>query len=645
MSIFRLGRALTGWLAAAFVGAFLLSCGGGEPEPIGKARIALSSQAVPPETGIWWNPAESGRGYVIERQGNLVLLGSYMYERSGVPVWYLSVLALQSDGSYAGALTRYSGGQTLDGAYRAPTGSAQLATVTLRAQTVRAATLVIQPSDGSSAITTPIERFSFATPALATSTAEFENGFWWNDTESGRGFFVEVQGSQAVLSSYMYDSSGQPVWYLTTGTITNTPGTPPIQSFGGALNRYSGGQTLTGGYQPPTLAGTEGNVTFQATGATTATLTLPSGNIVPLKRFRPPDPVGPGELKSTTMLNTIAASDIVQALGSPDTPIHGIAPVYSVTSYRLEYLTSDAQGQPVRASGLVSVPVKAADSISAVLGYQHATIFYNAEAPSNHAVPSETAIILASLGYIVEAPDFVGYGASVGTPHPYLLAAPSAAATVDFMTAADTWRRQARVNDNGQLYMTGYSEGAYVTMAAHRAMQAANAADLAPLRVAVTGAGPYNVQVTLDALLDRVRQEQPLLGLLIDPGFLRYLGPSIRNQVRNELLKRLVPADTDVVFDTLVIDKYLADDVQAISRLSNVHDWKPERPVRLFHGRDDQTVPYASSLSTLQTMQMNGAGDLVSLTDCPAVPADHSTCVPYFIDFMLTQLALFGPDL
>ena len=643
------GRALRWWVAVAFVSASLLGCGGGgDPQPIGQAKaLALATTGVPPETGVWWNPAESGRGYVIERQGNLVLMGSYMYESSGASVWYLSALTLQYNGSYAGALNRYSGGQTLDSAYRPPAGSTQVATVTLTAQTARAGTLVIQPSDGSPAITTPIERFSFSAVAFAPSTAAFESGLWWNDAESGRGFFVEVQGSQAVLGSYMYDASGQPVWYLSTGFITNTGGgaAPATQTFGGALNRYGGGQTLTGPYQAPFLAGSAGNITFTATSATTANLALPNGTVVPLRRFQPADPVGPGELKSATLLNTIPVTDIVQASGTADVRIQNVNPVYAVNSYRLEYLTSDAQGQPVLASGLVSVPVKAQGAASPVLSYQHGTMFQNAEAPSNHAVPSEIAVILASLGYIVVAPDFVGYGASAGTPHPYLLAAPSAAVTVDFLTAAGTWRRKAGVSDNAQLFMTGYSEGAYVTMAAHRAMQAGSNGNLAPLRVVVTGAGPYNVQVTFDALLARVRQQVPLLGALIDPGFLRFLGSGIRAQVRNELLKLLLPADTDVVFDVRAIDYYLADDVQAIAQLSNVYDWKPNLPVRLFHGRDDQTVPYASSLSTLQAMQKNGAGDLVSLIDCPVSPADHIACVPSFLSFTLDQLAQVARDL
>jgi len=360
---------------------------------------------------------------------------------------------------------------------------------------------------------------------------------------------------------------------------------------------------------------------------------------------RPADPEGAGQLQAATLLGTVAAADIAAALTSEESLAQDVVPRYAVTSYRLEYLTTDADGKAVRASGLVSVPQKAPGAKSPVLSYQHGTLFRDAEAPSNNAVASEVAVVLASLGYIVLAPDYVGFGASKGTPHPYLLAAPSAAATVDFLTAARTWRGQANVADNGQLFLTGYSEGGYVTMAAHRALQTSGSSHLQQLRMVVPGAGPYNVQATMDSLVDLVRDEQPVIGALINPGFLRYLGGSVQREVRRLLLRALMPGDADVVYDARFIDRFLDDDVPYIAEFSSVHDWKPNLPVRLYHGQDDRTVPYASSASTRQAMQQRGAGDLVSLTDCRAQPAGHMQCVPPFITFMLGQLAPVAQDL
>ena len=360
---------------------------------------------------------------------------------------------------------------------------------------------------------------------------------------------------------------------------------------------------------------------------------------------RPADPEGAGQLQAATLLGTVAAADIAAALTGEESLAQDVVPRYAVTSYRLEYLTTDADGKEVRASGLVSVPQKAPGAKSPVLSYQHGTLFRDAEAPSNNAVASEVAVVLASLGYIVLAPDYVGFGASKGTPHPYLLAAPSAAATVDFLTAARTWRGQANVADNGQLFLTGYSEGGYVTMAAHRALQTSGSSHLQQLRMVVPGAGPYNVQATMDSRVDLVRDEQPVIGALINPGFLRYLGGSVQREVRRLLLRALMPGDADVVYDARFIDRFLDDDVPYIAEFSSVHDWKPNLPVRLYHGQDDRPVPYASSASTLQAMQQRGAGDLVSLTDCRAQPAGHMQCVPPFITFMLGQLAPVAQDL
>ena len=382
-----------------------------------------------------------------------------------------------------------------------------------------------------------------------------------------------------------------------------------------------------------------------AAGGTSASATelAAAGTVERMCKWRPGTlPAGtlcPSTLLQSQFLNTLSAADIQSALATKGSYVEGVTPRYAVTSYKLEYMTTDADGRAVRASGLVSVPQKPQAEASPVLSYQHGTIFHDADAPSNNAVGSEVAVVLASLGYIVLAPDYVGFGASKGTPHPYLLSGPTAAATVDFLTAARSWRTQAGVADNGQLFLTGYSEGGYATMATHRALQAAGSPHLQQLRMVVPGAGPYDVQATMDGLLDVVKEENAVLGALINPGFLRYLGGKTQREVRRLLLRALIPDDADVVYDTRFIDRFLADDVAAIAADSSVHDWKPDLPVRLYHGRDDRTVPYASSTSTLAAMQKRGAGESVGLTDCRAIPAGHMQCVKPFVSFMLEQLA------
>ena len=348
-----------------------------------------------------------------------------------------------------------------------------------------------------------------------------------------------------------------------------------------------------------------------------------------------------------TVLGRITAADIalaITAAAASGERVPVVNPAYEVANHRLTYLTLDGRGRTVTASGLVSVPVKTAGARSPVISYQHGTTFKDAEAPSNHAVASEPPVVMASLGYIVVAPDYVGYGASKGMEHPYLLSAPSASAVLDLLTAAKSWRRSNGIADNGQLFLAGYSEGGYVTVAAHRAMQTGNSVHLATLVTAVPGAGPYHLGVTMDELLRRVKDEHPVLGALISPGFLKNLGSTVRNEVRRLLLRLIIPDGADITLQTTFLDTYMADDDDAMERQSNVHDWKPDAPVSLYHGRDDQTVPYASATRTLQAMQARAAPQ-VSLTDCTATPADHLPCVVPYWTFMLAQLSGWARDL
>jgi hypothetical protein len=353
---------------------------------------------------------------------------------------------------------------------------------------------------------------------------------------------------------------------------------------------------------------------------------------------------GPGELKQATLVSTLPAADIAAAVNSPDNKLPPATPLYAVTSYRLTYVTKDGQGRDTVASGLVSVPAKAAGAPSPVISYQHGSIFRDAQAPSNNVVASEPPLVMASLGYIVVAADYVGFGASRGAPHPYLLSAPTASAVVDLLTAARTWRRRNNVTDNGQLFLLGYSEGGYATMAAHRALQAGNSSHLAQLAGSFPGAGPYHLGVTLDALLERIRDENPLIGGLLSPGLLRYLGSDLRDEVRRLIMRLLIPDDADVSYQSTFLDNYLADDTVAIERDSNVHDWAPSRPVSMYHGRDDETVAYAASDHTLQTMQTRGA-NTVTLTDCTATPSGHLDCVRPYFTFIQGQLAALARDL
>ncbi len=349
------------------------------------------------------------------------------------------------------------------------------------------------------------------------------------------------------------------------------------------------------------------------------------------------NPPGPGHLEVAVFLKTLSAGDIAAAL--PAGTSSTITPLYSVDTYKITYTTTDSSGHSVTASGLAAIPRKATSLASPVLSYQHATVKTDAEAPTNHATPDEPAVLFASLGYLVSAADYVGYGATRGLPHPYLLAAPTAASVADFITASVRWRKTRTIADNGQLFFTGYSEGAYATTAALRSLTQNNSA-ASPLPVTTyVGSGPYDVALTLNTLLATVRQQNPVLGALISPGFLKNLGANDRANVRKLLLLAALGPQSDISFDSTFLDNFLNDDVAAIVSQSNVVDWTPQSPIVFFAGKDDTTVPYANTDSIFQAMTNRGAASLIARVDCPAIPSEHLPCVP---PFLMSDIARLG---
>jgi hypothetical protein len=237
-------------------------------------------QPQAPQTGWWWNKNEGGRGFSIETQGNNLFMAGYLFDESGRATWTLSGGATTLDGSlYNNTLLNFAGGQSLTGSYRTPTGPTAGGAITLAFTDARNGTLIWP---GGSI---PIERFDSVLPPLPAGTAPAtfapENGWWWNASESGRGYFLEIKNNFAFIAGYMYDDNGNPLWYLTSGNLS-TP-----QLYQSNWTQFANGQTLTGPFKPATqINANVGAIGIQFQSTTSATLTLPDSRTIPLTRFR-----------------------------------------------------------------------------------------------------------------------------------------------------------------------------------------------------------------------------------------------------------------------------------------------------------------------------------------------------------------------
>jgi Secretory lipase len=182
-----------------------------------------------------------------------------------------------------------------------------------------------------------------------------------------------------------------------------------------------------------------------------------------------------------------------------------------VDFHKIEYWTVDALNKPIAVSGTMMVPIGNESVCTAarpIVLYGHGTSFdkdYDLSDidDTNNAAFTESlliAAVFAARGYVVVAPHYVGYDKSRNESHPYLIAEQSAKDMIDALAAsrkAFGKIQASTISDDGKLFVSGYSQGAHVAVATHRAMQAAGQTVTASAPMS----GPYAVAAFLDSVV------------------------------------------------------------------------------------------------------------------------------------------------
>jgi hypothetical protein len=177
-----------------------------------------------------------------------------------------------------------------------------------------------------------------------------------------------------------------------------------------------------------------------------------------------------------------------------------------VAVYHIQYATVGGAGEPTTASAAVMVPVgfeSRCRGSRPVLLYAHGTstdkAFNIADLKGQQHPEGFFMAAFAAQGYVVIAPNFAGYDTSTLPYHPYLVADQQSKDMIDALSAARSALPLAAApftRAGARLFVTGYSQGGYVAMATHRALQAAG--------VAVTASAPMSGPYALTAFADAV---------------------------------------------------------------------------------------------------------------------------------------------
>jgi hypothetical protein len=259
-----------------------------------------------------------------------------------------------------------------------------------------------------------------------------------------------------------------------------------------------------------------------------------------------------GQLLSSPapLTGTYSTADLLGLLGANDVGkvllTLAYSPTCAVNVYQLKYETVGGRGEAATASGALMIPTgsdPACQGALPIVEYAHGT---NADKTFNLAALSASnteglllAAVFAARGYIVVAPNYAGYDSSDLGYHPYLNGDQQSKDMIDALSAGRSALAGTGTGatDNHRLFLTGYSQGGFVAMATHKAMQAAG--------MTVTGAAPMSGPYALAAFGDAI-----FMGQVNSSGSLNFalLASSYQNSYQNLYT---TPAD---VFETQYAD-------------------------------------------------------------------------------------------
>jgi len=168
----------------------------------------------------------------------------------------------------------------------------------------------------------------------------------------------------------------------------------------------------------------------------------------------------------------------------------------NLLSYKVIYKTIDHYGNPTQASGLVVLPSYFEKTCSLpVFLYGHGTIFNREGAPSrpqNWGLESFFTYLAAGSDYIGVAPDYYGLGDGPGFHH-HNSNQTNASSSIDMIRAGRKLAALKDIGDNGQVFISGYSEGGHNAMGVLKMVHTENLQSEFKIVSAGCGSGAYDM--------------------------------------------------------------------------------------------------------------------------------------------------------
>ena len=348
-----------------------------------------------------------------------------------------------------------------------------------------------------------------------------------------------------------------------------------------------------------------------------------------------------GEIIQSSSLGTMTANDIEQILANVNMTIP-FTLSYSVETISINYYTTDGFGNQTIASGALIIP-QGGNSLP-IVSIQHGTQTKNNLVASISPMSSTEGIIgliMASMGYLVVVPDYPGFGVS-NVMHPYIHAESLIPCVIDLMRAGRTYGSQHQIILNGKVFLTGYSEGGYVTLAAQRKIELEYAQEFNLTAVAPM-AGPYDLNGMMQTLFQTGQYNHTAYIAYILTAYNNIYGWNRLNDFFNapyssrmqnlfdgsktfgEVVNQLPATFSELMDSSFVTNVQNGTEPEFISALqeNTLLDWRPQAPINFFHGDADDISPYQNSLTAIEKLTANG-GTNIQLTTIPGGNHENS---------------------
>lgn len=256
----------------------------------------------------------------------------------------------------------------------------------------------------------------------------------------------------------------------------------------------------------------------------------------------------------------------------------------------------------------------------------HYTIGSNAEAPSN-CFPLEG--IFAQLGYCLIIPDYLGYGLTADSIHPYLQMVATSYHVVSMYKAVKNYFESQGIRpEYDDVVLLGYSQGGATTMAVQYLIE--SYFPEIDIHRSYVGGGPYDVKATYDRFVETNEASYPVAVPLVVQGMVAG-NPSLKVNLEQILQPRIYEhldewinskkystalinsaidtRKTDQILSPLGMDR-TSDQVRELYKeLSNNsiinYDWEPSAPIYMLHSMEDETVPFESNAVRAKTRWAN----------------------------------------